>query len=80
MNTNKSPLKAIKAHCQECVGCDRHRGGTYGTSELEASYEVIKCTDTKCQLYYYRRGRDERPGRVKRKLSEKHLAALQGKG
>lgn len=41
---NKSPLKAIRAHCLECVG------GSYR--------EVKLCPCTKCELYPFRFGKN----------------------
>ena len=72
------PLQQIKRHCRECMGFDGYRGQKALMTEGEAASEVKRCTDTNCQLYYLRNGKDETPGRVKqvqRPPTEKQLAA-----
>ena len=72
------PLQHIKRHCRECMGYDGYRGQKALMTEGEAASEVKRCTDTNCQLYHLRNGKDETPGRVKqvqRPPTEKQLAA-----
>ncbi len=70
--------EAIKRHCMECMGFDGWRGITNcGTGRFEAATMVRECTDEKCQLYHFRNGSDERPGRIKKTLTRAQAEALQ---
>jgi len=70
--------EAIKRHCMECMGFDGWRGLTScGTGRGEAVQAVRECTDIRCQLYPFRNGKDERPGREKKVLTKAQAEALQ---
>lgn len=49
----RSPLKAIKFFCRECMGMDRRKKAQVENVEL-----VIDCTDPMCPLFDFRRGKN----------------------
>jgi len=55
-NRKWNRAKAIHEFCLECLG--------------GSAFEVSGCTLENCALYWFRRGTDDRPGRVKRVLSD----------
>lgn len=63
---------AIALKCRECFGYDGLYDGTVGVPFTKAGMEVKDCESETCPLFYFRNGKDERPGRKVRTMTADH--------
>ena len=66
----KSPQKAIKLFCRECMGMDRR-----DKSQMENVEEARACTDPMCPLFDFRMGKNPFNTRIMTDEQKKAVAA-----
>lgn len=54
----RTPLKAIKFQCQECLGMDRRQ-----KNPVKPYDDILNCTDPMCPLFDFRMGKNPFLGR-----------------
>jgi len=67
---DQTRTKSIKLFCLSCFGW-KEGGGKGYTGHDQAVKMVRECESEKCPLFYYRNGKDERPDRKKKVVSER---------